>query len=68
MSVNIELPSEASLKALAPDKTRASILTPMAQIREGILESGQALRLYRGAPDSSGRTVHPDDHRRHAGV
>ncbi|MCI6363474.1 putative DNA modification/repair radical SAM protein [Intestinimonas butyriciproducens] len=50
MSVNIELPSEASLKALAPDKTRASILTPMAQIREGILESGQALRLYRGAP------------------
>ena len=50
MSVNIELPSEASLKALAPDKTRASILTPMAQIREAILESGQALRLYRGAP------------------
>ena len=50
MSVNIELPSEASLKALAPDKTRASILTPMAQIWEGILESGQALRLYRGAP------------------
>ena len=50
MSVNIELPSEASLKALAPDKTRASILTPMAQIREGILESGQALRLHRGAP------------------
>ena len=50
MSVNIELPSEASLKALAPDKTRASILTPMAQIREGILESRQALRLYRGAP------------------
>ena len=50
MSVNIELPSEASLKALAPDKTRASILPPMAQIREGILESGQALRLYRGAP------------------
>ena len=28
MSVNIELPSEASLKALAPDKTRASIPDP----------------------------------------
>jgi putative DNA modification/repair radical SAM protein len=32
MSVNIELPSEASLRRLAPDKTKGSILTPMALI------------------------------------
>ena len=34
MSVNIELPSEASLKFLAPEKNRDSILTPMKYIGE----------------------------------
>ena len=29
LSVNIELPSEAGLQALAPDKTKAAILSPM---------------------------------------
>ena len=34
MSVNIELPSETSLKFLAPEKNRDSILTPMKYIGE----------------------------------
>lgn len=34
MSVNIELPSETSLKFLAPEKSRDSILTPMKYIGE----------------------------------
>lgn len=34
MSVNIELPSEASLKQLAPQKSRKSIVAPMKQIGE----------------------------------
>lgn len=34
LSVNIELPSEKSLKLLAPQKTRQAILAPMSQIGE----------------------------------
>ncbi|WP_136796145.1 MULTISPECIES: putative DNA modification/repair radical SAM protein [Desulfosediminicola] len=34
LSVNIELPSESSLKLLAPQKTRKAILAPMSQIGE----------------------------------
>ena len=49
MSVNIELPSESSLKRLAPSKTREGILMPMAQIREGHLQSKNELALFRGA-------------------
>ena len=33
VSVNIELPSNKSLKLLAPDKTKEAILTPMQQIK-----------------------------------
>lgn len=36
MSVNIELPSEPSLKLLAPEKTRDSVLTPMKLIKNSI--------------------------------
>ena len=48
--MNIELPSEQSLGLLAPDKARASILTPMAQIRDGIAASKGELALSRKAP------------------
>ncbi len=49
LSVNIELPSERSLSALAPDKTRQAILTPMAQVRDGVT-AGRELVKYKGAP------------------
>ena len=50
LSVNIELPSEQSLKLLAPDKGKQSILAPMGQIRDGIRTSKQELALYKHAP------------------
>lgn len=50
MSVNIELPSEASLRRLAPNKLRSSILAPMGQIARGVRESKQELALYNNAP------------------
>ena len=50
LSVNIELPSEQSLGLLAPDKAKTSILTPMAQIRDGIAASRGELALSRKAP------------------
>ncbi len=50
LSVNIELPSETSLQLLAPDKTKAAIFKPMAQIRDGAAQSKAELKLYRHAP------------------
>ena len=50
LSVNIELPSEASLSRLCPDKAKQAILAPMAQIRDGIRESRGELAKYRHAP------------------
>ena len=38
MSVNIELPSEAGLRLLAPQKTRESVLSPMKLIKNTIAE------------------------------
>jgi len=39
LSVNIELPSQDSLRRLAGDKTYRSVLKPMGVIRETILET-----------------------------
>lgn len=50
LSVNIELPSEASLNLLCPDKGKAAILAPMKQIRDGAEQSRKELKLYRHAP------------------
>ena len=49
MSVNIELPSEAGLSRLAPDKSREAILRPMALIRNGTAQSREELVKYRHA-------------------
>lgn len=50
LSVNIELPSEAGLKLLAPNKTRQAILRPMTQIRDRSKQSRQELVKYKHAP------------------
>lgn len=50
MSVNIELPSEAGLRALAPDKTKHAILAPMRQIQTRGRQSKEELMKYRHAP------------------
>jgi putative DNA modification/repair radical SAM protein len=50
LSVNIELPSEASLAHLAPQKRKQAILGPMQQIRSGIEESQSERRRSPRAP------------------
>lgn len=50
VSVNIELPSEASLQQLAPEKTKADIITPMAFLGGAIRESREERRRNRRAP------------------
>ena len=50
LSVNIELPSEAGLRTLAPDKTKQAILSPMRQIQVRGKPSKEELVKYRHAP------------------
>lgn len=50
MSVNIELPSQNSLKLLAPDKSKHSILAPMGHIQNLIHENSTDLVKYRHVP------------------
>jgi putative DNA modification/repair radical SAM protein len=49
ISVNIELPSEVSLNALAPEKSRAAILRPMGQIAGALAQRKDELTVYRRA-------------------
>jgi len=50
MSINLELPSNDSLKLLAPDKSRDSILEPMKMIKTGIQENKYDIVKYKNAP------------------
>ena len=50
MSINIEIPKEESLKALAPEKNHKSIFLPMSQIQQGVLENKEDRKKYRYAP------------------
>lgn len=50
ISINVEMPSEASLQQLAPGKTRRNIFRPMAQIRDGREENSHALAAVKNTP------------------
>lgn len=50
MSVNVELPSDHSLKLLAPDKHKQDIFRPMHHIRNEILIHQDARKRYKEAP------------------
>lgn len=50
VSVNIELPSETSLKLLAPQKTKAAILAPMKYFRDHIRENREDRKKHRKSP------------------
>jgi len=45
MSINIEFPSEQSLRLLAPEKSKESVLKPMRFIQAGIKENFQDKRI-----------------------
>ena len=50
MSINLELPTAESLRALAPHKNRKSILTPMRLVQNGMEANKQEIVLYKNAP------------------
>ncbi|KLO22243.1 MULTISPECIES: putative DNA modification/repair radical SAM protein [unclassified Marinitoga] len=50
LSVNIELPSEKSLKLLAPQKKRENILKPMSYLGKNMLANIEERKKYKKAP------------------
>lgn len=50
MSVNIELPSDSSLKLLAPQKTKENILAPMGIIKNNIIETKDLKKHIKSTP------------------
>jgi putative DNA modification/repair radical SAM protein len=50
MSVNLEIPTEANLKLLAPEKDHRSVYKPMRYIQIGMQQSIEDRRKFRSAP------------------
>ena len=53
LSINVELPTEASLQTLAPEKDGATILNAMAQVAERIVEAKAERRRFSPAGQST---------------
>ena len=50
LSVNIEIPTEESLKMIAPEKDYQSVYRPMHYIQQGFLQGKEERKKYRNAP------------------
>ncbi len=50
MSVNLELPTSDALRKLAPCKSRNTILKPMRQIQNNIIQNKNELALFQNSP------------------
>lgn len=50
LSVNIEIPSESSLKLLAPEKDHQSVYKPMHYIQQGIVQFKEEKQKFKKAP------------------
>lgn len=68
LSVNIEIPNEASLRTLAPEKDFKSVFAPMRYIQQGVLQSAEERKRFRYAPRfaPAGQST-PDDRWRYGG-
>ena len=50
LSVNLEMPTEAGLKLLAPDKNQADMIKPMGYLKNAIMQRTEEKRLFKKAP------------------
>ncbi len=50
LSVNVEMPTEQSLKLLAPDKNRKDMIAPMKYLKGAIEENRENKKLFKKAP------------------
>src|ERR1700749_825682 len=61
MSINLELPSEISLKRFAPEKSGETIASAMGQMKERIIEAKEERRRFSPAGQSTQMIVGADD-------
>jgi putative DNA modification/repair radical SAM protein len=61
MSINLELPSEISLKKFAPEKNAVGIASAMGQMKERIIEAKEERRRFSPAGQSTQMIVGADD-------
>ncbi|RYZ96122.1 MAG: putative DNA modification/repair radical SAM protein [Sphingobacteriaceae bacterium] len=50
LSVNLEMPTEAGLKLLAPDKNRQDMIQPMGFLKNEIIQRTEEKKLFKKAP------------------
>jgi putative DNA modification/repair radical SAM protein len=50
LSVNLEMPTEAGLKLLAPDKNHADMIKPMGYLKNAIIQHAEEKKLFKKAP------------------
>ncbi|HYE55912.1 MAG TPA: putative DNA modification/repair radical SAM protein [Chitinophagaceae bacterium] len=50
LSVNVEMPTEPSLKLLAPDKNRNDMIRPMKYLKEAIVANRDEMKVLKKAP------------------
>lgn len=50
LSINVEMPTESSLKLLAPDKNRQDMINPMKYLTSAIRENREEKKLFKKAP------------------
>ncbi|MES2265802.1 MAG: putative DNA modification/repair radical SAM protein [Bacteroidota bacterium] len=50
LSVNLEMPTEAGLKLLAPDKNQADMIKPMGYLKNAIIQRAEEKKLFKKAP------------------
>ena len=50
LSINVEMPTELSLKMFAPDKNQADMIRPMKYLTQSILENREEKKLFKKAP------------------
>src|ERR1700761_6819212 len=50
LSINLEMPTEAGLKLLAPDKNRQDMIQPMGFLKQEIIQRTEEKKLFKKAP------------------
>lgn len=50
LSINVEMPTEQSLRLLAPDKKREDMIKPMVFLKNGIIQNREEKRLFTKTP------------------
>lgn len=50
LSINLEIPTDAGLKLLAPEKNRQDMIKPMAYLKDQLVKTKEEKKLFRSTP------------------